>query len=167
VRRASAALALAAFVLACSSPPPPEDPGPSHPGEAWWSWRAQQLGIAPGAARERDAALSTAEPPNALWGPALRREAAALWRDRCASCHGPRGRLQGVPPPGQGPPPRAFGGMGLAMGFLFGGDAMRAGFYRRIATATDAEGSSTTMPAFGGTLSHEQIWALVFFIEEL
>jgi len=162
------ALALGAIVLACSSPPPPADPGPSHPGEAWWSWRAQQLGTTPAAARARDAALSTTEPPHEIWDAETRREAAALWRDLCVSCHGPRGRLEGVPPPPEGQTPaRSLSSFGLEMGFLLAGDTMRAATYRRIAHATDSQGNATDMPAYGEMLSREQIWALVFFVEDL
>ena len=59
------------------------------------------------------------------------------------------------------PPPRAWGGMGARMGFLFGGDKMRAGIYRSI----DQGRGTGVMPAWGGQLSREQIWALVRHIE--
>ncbi|MCA9561081.1 MAG: cytochrome c [Myxococcales bacterium] len=48
------------------------------------------------------------------------------------------------------------------MGFTFGGDAMRRGIYRSI-----AEGKGEGMPAWGGRLSREQMWALVRHIESL
>ena len=49
------------------------------------------------------------------------------------------------------------------MGFTMGGDAMRGGIFRKIKAAP----KGSMMPSFGGQLSNEQIWALVYFIEHL
>lgn len=132
-----------------------------HPGESWWAYRAS---LTPGQtvaqAKVADAALSEAAPPEE--GPhrlALAQEAAALWRDLCAPCHGSRGDLEGVDLSAFDKPPRRWDGMGPSFGFFFGGDKMRAGIYRSIRDGKDA------MPPFGPVLSREQLWALVRHIE--
>jgi mono/diheme cytochrome c family protein len=84
-------------------------------------------------------------------------EAAILWNEECARCHG----ANGVPPPaaeGQ-VQPRAWDGMGPSMGFLMGGDKMRSGIYTTI---SDGKGS---MAGWGDWLTREQRWALVAHIE--
>ncbi|MCB9536025.1 MAG: cytochrome c [Myxococcales bacterium] len=134
-----------------------------HLGDAWYAHRAATLNITPEAARARDAALPAgpdAGPPDDALDAHTAREAAALWRDLCAACHGPDGQ----PPSelGLDPPPKTWGGFGVRMGFTFGGDAMRRGIYRSI-----AEGKGEGMPAWGGRLSREQMWALVRHIESL
>ncbi len=134
-----------------------------HLGDAWYAHRAGTLGITPEAARARDAALPAgpdAGPPDDALDDHTAREAAALWRDLCAACHGPDGQ----PPPALGlePPPKTWGGFGVRMGFTFGGDAMRRGIYRSIAL-----GKGEGMPAWAGRLSREQMWALVRHIESL
>ncbi len=139
-----------------------EAPAPEpHPGDAWFEWRAATLAITPQAARERDAALpdgsTKSAPPAGMLDAVTAAEGRALWDQACASCHGSAGT---PPAAASGPRPRAWGGMGPTMGFLFGGDAMRAGIYQVIAA-----GRGTAMPAFGDTLSREQIWALVAHIE--
>ncbi len=132
-----------------------------HPRDAWFEWRAATLAITPQAARERDAALpdgsTKSAPPAGTLDAVTAAVGRALWEQACASCHGPAGT---PPETAGGPHPRDWGGMGPTMGFLFGGDAMRAGIYRVV-----AEGRGTAMPAFGDTLSREQIWALVAHIE--
>lgn len=148
----------AAAALACGGPARVSAPASvAHlQGEAWFAWRAETLSITPDAARARDADLSEDEPPAAL-APAVRERAAATWQTVCAQCHGP----DGAPParPGQ-PTPKTWGTMGTGMGFTFGGDKMRAGIYRSI-----RDGKGEAMPAWGATLSREQIWALVAHIE--
>lgn len=155
---------LACLLLAgCAAKRPAEIPvgaGP-HVGEAWFAWRAGTLGISRVQAHARDAALPDGSDGRAPAAGTLdehtRREAALLWAQNCAVCHG----ADGVPPQvaeGQAQP-RSWTGMGPTMGFLFGGDKMRAGIYRTI---SEGRGS---MAGFGEALSREQIWALVAHIE--
>lgn len=141
----------------------PED-GP-HLGAAWFAHRAQSLGLTPEAAEARDRALPTeTPPPDETFDATTGAEAAALWRDLCASCHGAQGRLEGVPE--LEPAPRKWGSFGVRMGFFFGGDKMRAGIYRKIAEGSeDPQPGRAVMPPWGQTLSREQIWALVRHIE--
>lgn len=160
-------LAALVFTLGCGGPPQAvvADDAQPHLGETWFARRAETLAITVDAARTRDAALPGSEgpPPEAALDDFTAREAAVVWRTQCAACHG----LDGQPPAavveryeaiGQ-KPPRAWGGM-AAMGFMMGGDAMRAKLYTRI-----ADGIPPAMPAWGGVLSREQIWALVRHIE--
>lgn len=127
-------------------------------GDAWFAWRAQQLGVTPDAARARDAALPEDAPPEQL-SPAVRAQAAATWDAVCSTCHG----ADGTPPdrPDQ-PRPKRWGTMGTAMGFTFGGDGMRAGVYRSI-----RDGKGTVMIPWGDRLAREHIWALVAHLESL
>lgn len=147
------------LLLACGGPRLVAAPdGTEHlAGDAWFAWRAQRLGISVEQARARDAAIAEDAPPVEPPDAEVRTRAAATWKAICATCHG----LEGDPPerPGQ-PTPRAWDGMGAAMGFTFGGDKMRAGVYRKI-----RDGVGEAMPAWGQALSREQIWALVVHIE--
>jgi len=158
------------LLAACAATLPPPalyvEPEGIHLGDDWFTYRARGLGITADAARQRDAALPTDHPAAGIWDQQTAAEAVALWAGRCAACHGPHGRGEGVP--AHDPAPRAWGGMGAAMGFFFGGDAMRAGVYRKIAEGGGTvDGKVSDMPAWGGELSREQMWALVRFIEEL
>ena len=128
-----------------------------HLGDAWFAYRADGLSLTVDEAKARDAALSEDEPPEDIWDEQLAREAASLWLKNCAACHGVNGDLEGAVQ--LDPPARKWGTFGTSMGFLFGGDKMRAGIYRTI---RDGRGQ---MPGWGDRLSREQIWALVTHIE--
>lgn len=142
-----------------------KDGAEPHVGEAWFRFRAEGLGITVEEAKQRDASLSEEAPPEEpFWDDQTRLEAAVLWRDLCARCHGPGGDPEEARVKLK-EPPRSWTGMGPAMGFFFGGDGMRAGIYRRIAAGGDEEGRPSRMPAWGEQLSREQIWALVRHIE--
>lgn len=163
-RSSAAALLLAAAACAGSDRATvPEDAEPRL-GDAWFAWRADQLGITAQEARARDAALPEDEPPEGLDTPALRREAAAMWQSLCASCHGANGRLENVPE--MEPMPKKWSGMGPDMGFFFGGDKMRAGIYRSIRDGGEpVNGEPSPMPAWGDALAREQMWLLVRYLE--
>ncbi len=135
-----------------------------HLGDDWFRARALTLGISEDEARTRDSKLSEDAPPDGVWDGETSREAAVLWRDLCAGCHGPSGDPDQAPTK-LDPSPRAWTGVGPAMGFFFGGDRMRAGIYRRIRDGGDSDGHASKMPAWGEQLAREQIWALVFHIE--
>lgn len=126
--------------------------------DAWLKLRSGQLKITPEQARERDVKISEEKPPEV--DETLGQESARLWRDQCSACHGLSGDLADAPQ--FTPPPRKFGTMGMSMGFLFGGNKMRAGIYRTI-----KNGKGQNMPAYGEKLAREQIWGLVKFIEGL
>jgi len=158
------ALALAFLAPGCRSAPPALDPGPAHVGAGWYAFRAAQLGLDEAAARERDAALSTELPAETRADSEMRREAAALWRDLCASCHGARGRVEDTALP-DADEVRDWGSFGSDFAFLVAGDGLRAVVYRRIAVGGDREGNPNAMPGWSHALSREQIWALVSLIE--
>lgn len=136
-----------------------------HLGEEWFRYRAEGLQMTVEEAKARDASLSREAPPGPpFWDDQTRLEAAVLWRDLCARCHGPDGDPAEAPAKLDAPP-RAWTGMGPSMGFFFGGDGMRAGIYRRITNGGDEDGKPSRMPAWGNQLANEQIWALVRHIE--
>lgn len=169
----SAGLACAALLLvSCGAGPVrPAGPVPTEPplvGDAFFAARATALGLSPEAARARDAGISESTPPEAAPDAMLAANAAVLWTSLCAQCHGATGRLEGVPPsPPDAPRPRELGTTGMAMGFFFGGDKMRAGLYRKIAYGQPPADKPSPMPPWAGTLAREQIWALVAHIEDL
>lgn len=157
-------------LAACGGPThviAPEGATPSYLDD-WFTLRSQQLGISIEAAKARDARLPEDRPPEGLEDDAaLAREAAVIWKDLCAPCHG----LDGTPveDPELLPRPKAWDSMGASMGFFFGGDKMRAGIYRKIRDGGPprVDGSLSKMGAFGDALRREQLWALVAHIEAL
>jgi hypothetical protein len=160
---------LVAFAWSCGGIAPALAPpgAEAHYGDEWFVVRAERLGRSIDDVKARDAALSESEPPpEDGWDDQLALEAAILWRDLCSSCHGPDGDPGGAREK-LDPSPRSWTGAGPSMGFFFGGDAMRAGIYRRIRDGGDADGKASKMPPWGTTLAREQIWALVRHIEAL
>jgi mono/diheme cytochrome c family protein len=157
------------FASGCSGPERIEAPRGTKPhlGDEWFPYRAGLLGIDEKAARARDQALPEDKPlaPEAIDQP-LAIEASAIYRTACATCHG----RDGTPPePREGErAPRAWGTSGTRMGFTMGGDKMRAGIYRTIQKGGEPkDGKASNMPAWNGTLSREQTWALVRYLESL
>ena len=130
----------------------------------WFERRAKFLGISLEEAKARDAKLSEKRPAKDMWDAQLKDESAQLWNRVCATCHGPNGKLEGTIL--QPPLPKKLGGMGMTMGFTFGGDAMRAGIYRVIRDGKNTGKASAAMPGWKGQLSKEQLWGLVLHIEE-
>lgn len=133
-----------------------------HLADDWYPFRAAALGIAPDAAVARDGALAEDRP--APIDTTVATEAAAIWRDLCARCHGPTGE---PPEPGPGEAPaREWGTIGSRMGFTFGGDKMRAGLYRVIRDGgKPRDGQPSRMPGWSAMLSREQTWGLVRHVE--
>jgi mono/diheme cytochrome c family protein len=157
-------IVLIALLTGCGAVKPATVPAgyELHLGEDWFQHRAQTLGLTLEDARARDLALPEDEPPEADAHTDV--EAAALWRDLCASCHGANGDPTEAPAKHE-VEPRDWTGMGPSMGFFFGGDKMRAGIYRRIRDGGDSDGKPSKMPSWKDQLSREQIWALVRHIE--
>lgn len=158
-------LLLTVVTASCAGPTQVTAPADAQPhfGASWFAHRAQILGLTEAEARARDASLPEDAPPEGIFDAALAEEAALLWREQCARCHGPSGRLEGVAP--MDPMPREWGTVGASMGFFFGGDKMRAGIYRSIAEGKEDVAGRLVMPAWRGMLSREQIWGLVRHIE--
>ena len=121
---------------------------------------AATRGVTPAEFSAIDEGFGKATPPEELWNsPELREKAAIQWASLCASCHGVEGKLKNVP--AFDPSPRAFGGMGMSMGFLMGGNKMRAKVFQVI-----QEGRNE-MPRFGERLTNQEIWGIVYFLEHL
>ena len=153
-----------AGACACSGPASPIVPAPKKlvMSDDWIAKRAGELGLTLEQTKARDEAITDATPQPDLWQePGMPKRAGELYAALCAACHGPRGKGEGAP--GFENPPREFGTFGLTMGFTMGGDKMRGGIFRKIKTAP----AGGVMPGFGGQLSNEQMWALVYFIEHL
>lgn len=156
------AAALVLVLVGCSATKPPAPPAGAEPhvGDEWFAWRAETLDITVEQAKARDAKLPDGTdgtaPPDGTLDANTQLEAAILWSQECARCHGANGK---PPPAGEGQvEPKSWGGM-AAMGFLMGGDSMRAGVYKTI------DQGKGTMAGWGDALSREQIWALVAHIE--
>lgn len=151
------ALVCIPVLCACAGPQGVARQGAQVPlADEWFEGRAEGLSVSVEDARKRDALLGDpASPPES--SPEMLEVGAVLWRDLCATCHGVDGK---APPVEEGAAqPRSWGG-GSRMGFFFGGDKMRGGLFKTI-----RDGKGTGMPAWGETLSNEQIWALVGHLE--
>ncbi len=153
-------LVLSLVGCTATKPPTPKADAVPHVGDDWFVWRGQTLGITADQARARDAKLPDGTdgtaPPDGTLDANTQMEAAILWSQECARCHGQEGDAPEVAE-GQAQP-RSWGGM-AAMGFLMGGDKMRAGIYTTI------DQGKGTMAGWGDALSREQMWALVAHIE--
>ena len=152
------------LLVGCAGPIhiPPTDTVEPHLGDDWFEWRAERLGISIDDARERDAAISVNKPPRDSLDGQTAMEAAVIWANLCARCHGFDGRMKGVAE-ADAMPDTKWGGVGVKMGFAFGADAMRAGIYESIAEGPNDPQSP--MLAWKHNLSREQMWALVFYVE--
>src|SRR5687768_11696221 len=100
------------LLLLCSCASSPVAPASSVLiGDAWLLERARSSSVSIDAARARDLALPVDSPPEDLEEDlVLAANAAALWRDLCAGCHG----LDGDPSSAavkNDPPPRTWGTM--------------------------------------------------------
>jgi len=136
-----------------------------HDKNTWIQWRAQETQQSPAATQDTDASFQKDRKPPNYGAPYQKREGAALWQLHCASCHGPLGKTN---PQNFEPSPKKLGGMGLKMGFFFGGDKMRAGIFHKIQTGKSLKKPAPgQMPPFSEVLSQEQIWALVLHLENI
>lgn len=135
-----------------------------HMGEEWYEHRGGYLGLTPSDAEARDADINEEHPPrDAFWDEQLAMESASLWRKLCNECHGGQRSIEGAtkmppPPPEWGPGEASF----------FGRPRPRQEIFRIIYHGVDAEepGERQKMPGWGERLAREQIWALVWFIEQ-
>ncbi|MCS6983867.1 MAG: cytochrome c [Leptospiraceae bacterium] len=129
-----------------------------HSRQDWILLRAAHFGILPSEAEKRDL-LIREDTPFREEDEELKKEAALIWRDMCALCHG----IDGDPSKSLlvEPKPKKLGGFAMRMGFFFGGDAMRTAIYKII---RDGKGR---MPGFAQKLSREQMWAMVRYLERM
>lgn len=158
--------AAAAGCVAARSVPTPPDAAMPHDKAGWIDKRARDLGISVEEAIARDQRFFHVSAGKVEIDDALATEAVVLWKNVCAACHGPRGRLEGVPPAEH--MPKKWGGMGPKMGFTFGGDRMRAGLFGAIYHGPKRkDGTISRMPPWKDLLANEQIWGLVWYLEQL
>lgn len=137
----------------------------SHTREAWLLQASVNDKVSLKEQTKKDNQLGEYEVPHFLkQDPKTMREAKAIWRDTCSACHGMTGKS--IKLKNSDVQSRNFGTMGMSMGFLFGGDKMRAGIFRKISQGSNAN-RTDLMPSYNQKLSRQQIWGLVFFIESL
>jgi hypothetical protein len=133
-----------------------------HIGESWWPFRARFLKLTERQAQERDAAISDKLPPDRFWDEQTALESLNLWTAVCTECHGGRRRPEDVD---FGAPPPAGWGKGEAV--FFGSSRPYARIFGVVhGGGPEREGKASTMPAWKGTIAREQIWALVYFLEQ-
>lgn len=157
---------LGAFFNCAKTIPPSEHQGTfPHDKESWLQWRSEAGQLDLQAAADLDLQWDAQHKPENYGAPYQREEGRALWQKHCALCHGPAGKGN---PQKYDPPPRKFGGMGMTMGFFFGGDKMRAAIFHKIKTGQALKKKENSRMAGNGELLHnEQIWALVLHLENL
>ena len=165
VRRAVLVLALLAVALVSGTAPDSIHAQPMGPEMRRGMMRGGMMGrLAGSMPRHRVAMHYGVPPPYATkrnpvrWSATLRDSAVALYRENCASCHGPQGRGDGeagrdlVPPPAD---------LQLLARTRFG----RWDAFLFWAIAAGGEPFGTDMPAFADSLEEQQIWTLVSWIE--
>jgi len=133
-----------------------------HLGPAWFQTRARWLAMTPRAAVDRDAAISDQSPPLGFWDEQTATEAAAIWGALCNDCHGGRRKVSAAV---NMPAPRSDWAKGETS-YFFGRPRTHAEIFRTIYNgAAPKDGKPSEMPSWGGKLSREQIWAMIYFIE--
>lgn len=90
-------------------------------------------------------------------GPLNPAEGRAVYAARCASCHGDRGLGDGPAAAGMRPPPPAIGDS----------IAMRGVSAEMLYRIISAGVSGTAMPAWGGTLTSQQRWNVIGYVQSL
>lgn len=157
---------LVAAATSCSSLDISEDTYKESPldKDAWLAKRAELLNLSEQEAAQRDQSLDKSGLESVKFDDHLLADAARRWRTSCAGCHGIQGKLKNVIP--QEPAPRKLGTFGMTMGFTFGGDKMRAGIFKVIKNGKKRPDGTISMTGWKETLSNEQTWGLVYFIEK-
>lgn len=135
------------------------------------AWMARERSLSIAEVSDRDAHLSESRNP---FDASRDREAvslgATLYKAHCARCHGEKvdGRGPDVLPVA---PRKDFHAAGTRFVVLLHRGAPRTWFRKirdgAVALVTYADGESTAMPAFLGTLSNEHIWLVVTFLQSL
>ena len=135
---------------------------PVHINEQWWAFRGAALKLSAAAAHDRDAAMSGKKPPPpGFWDTQVATEAVSLWGEFCNVCHGGRRRLEEARKM-KSPAP----GWGEGAGLFFGTRRSYEDVFFTIANGkADKSVDRPRMPAWGGKLSREMIWAMIYFIE--
>lgn len=133
-----------------------------HPGDSWYKFRGDWLGMSTAQVRERDAAMTADEAPRGFWDEQVAVESVGLWSGLCNDCHGGRRRMADarlIPAPPEG--------WGTGNGVFFGRTKSRAEVFRTIhgGGAPSKDAKTPAMPAWGDKLAREQIWGMIYFVE--
>ncbi|HEU4580555.1 MAG TPA: cytochrome c [Polyangiaceae bacterium] len=134
---------------------------PIHIYARWWPWRASHLHLSEAQVQRRDEQLSRVRAPAGFWDAQTSLEAVSVWTVLCNECHGGRRTLEdaaAMPPPGPE--------WGQREGLFFGNRRS----YEHLFDVVEHGGPPTKnglarMPSWGGILSREMIWALLYFLE--
>lgn len=148
---------------ASQTPKTPTVSAKVHLGDRWFPFRSAFLGMSKEDAIARDADLDEKAPPeDAFWDEQLAIEAASIWKLLCNDCHGGK---RSVTRAAKMPPPPEGWGHGEAT--FFGKARPHAEIFRIIYHGAEAKTEDEDpMPAWGDRVSREQIWGLVWFIEQ-
>lgn len=133
---------------------------PIHINDAWWAFRAQQLGISEAQARARDARMAES-PPEDFWDPQTAVETISVWTVLCNECHGGRRSVRETL---DMPPPAAT--WGRDTGLFFGKRRAYGQMFEVVQNGVPMKESGRVgMPAWRHILSNEMRWALLYFLE--
>jgi hypothetical protein len=134
---------------------------PVHLEDKWWSFRAEYLEMTVDQLKARDAKINGSKPPENFWDEQTAIETASIWGALCNECHGGRRTLKDAL--AMTPPPA---GWGLGEGLFFGRPRAYAEIYKIIYQGgPEKDGVPSEMPKWGGRISNEQIWSLIYFVE--
>lgn len=139
-------------------------PAEIHLGDRWFEHRSAFLGMSKQEAQRRDDDVDSKAPPqDKFWDEQVAVEAASLWRRLCNECHGGRRSIERalqIPAPPDG--------WGTTEGQFFGRARPHQQIFQKILHGGDEpkEANQQKMPPWGHLLAREQIWALVWFIEQ-
>lgn len=141
--------------------PPATDPTPTNPeADRWIRGRAERMGLTLEAAAARDAAMAVGPGEDGLWWDrALAEETHELWGRLCKECHQGARKLEKVV--AYPPPPRDWARTETR---FFTWDHTPKTAFDIVLAGAKARPGEKDMPAWRGTLSHEQVWGLIYFV---
>ncbi len=180
------AVGVAALLIGCAGPVAlrramvPEDraayaaalgEGEFRPKESFLRWRAEERGITFAEAVRRDESLSaTRNPFRANRDRRAVSLGAVVYATHCLRCHGERADGRGADVLASHPC-KDFHAFDKRFAVTLHGGAPRTWFRKICDGYGDVvrypEGESTAMPAFGETLSREQIWLAITYLQSL
>jgi hypothetical protein len=133
---------------------------PIHVGDKWWRFRSDFLKLPEDQVRDRDAAVSSRQPPAAFWDAQTSIEAVSVWGVLCNQCHGGRRRVEDVV--SMPAPPDTWG---RGVGLFFGARRPYVDVFAMVNNGGPIRDDKRAMPAWRNILAREQIWALLYFLE--
>ena len=129
----------------------------------WLEYRSIQMKQPVSQIERLDQQYLTDMPPS-YGSTELIRQGEALFRLHCVRCHGESG--DGAPVRHLDPAPRSLSGPSIAVGWVIARQRVLDNVFTSIRTG-GRTGSAAVMPSFEETLSYEQMWAIVNYIEEM